>query len=342
MKSFYWSFFLMFLLMGCASESPPKTQENRHAPDRAAKVRVLSTISMINELVKPIGGEHIEASILIPSELDPHSYQLVKGDDEKLRSAQIIFYNGLELEHGPSLKQYLQKSAKTIPLGNKIFEQHPDLILNEKGQLDPHIWMDISLWAKAIPFIVEKLAEADPLHADFFHEQGAILQKNLLAAHDAIHSELMQIPSSQRFLVTSHDAFNYFTKAYLAEESERTAGTWRHRFAAPEGLAPDSQLSVADIQYVISHLKKYQIHVLFPESNVSKDSIRKIVYAGQENGLNLQIAQVSLYGDSMGPPGSDGDSYLKMIQHNARTIANYLQSSQPSLPLTIQEACRVP
>jgi len=342
MKRCIWSFFLMFLFVGCAPENTPKTQENLHAPNHSSKIRVLSTLAMINELVKPIGGDYIETSILIPGELDPHSYQLVKGDDEKLRASQIIFYNGLELEHGPSLKQYLQKSSKAVALGNKILEQNPELILKEKGQLDPHIWMDISLWAKNIPFIVAKLSEVDPSHAPFFREQGEILQKNLIATHEAIHQQLLQVPSSQRFLVTSHDAFNYFTKAYLAEDSERRDGTWRHRFAAPEGLAPDSQLSVADIQQVISHLKEYQIHVLFPESNVSKDSIRKIVYAGRENGLDLQISQVSLYSDSMGPPGSDGDSYLKMIQHNARIIAEYLQGSKPNLSISIQGACHVP
>lgn len=326
-RSFTWLLFItifLTLLQGCA----PSTSQTKKP--QSNKMRVLSTIAMINELVKMVGGEHIESIVLIPGELDPHSYQLVKGDDEKLSSAQIIFYNGLELEHGPSLKQYLQKSPKAVPLGNLIFNQNPELILHDKGQLDPHIWMDMSLWAKTIPFIIEKLSQSDPEHAEEYKINGKELQQKLLDVHGKIREDLMQIPSSNRFLVTSHDAFNYFTRAYLADDAELTTNDWRKRFEAPEGLAPDSQLSVSDIQHVIDHLKKYQIHVIFPESNVSKDSIRKIVYAGQEKGLDLKIALVPLYGDAMGPPGSDGDSYVKMIQHNAQTISQYLQPESPN------------
>ncbi|WP_059360374.1 metal ABC transporter solute-binding protein, Zn/Mn family [Parachlamydia acanthamoebae] len=329
-----------FMLWGCASEKP---HSNHSDASQKKKISVLSTTAMINDLVKTIGGEYIDTRILIPGELDPHSYQLVKGDDEKLTSAQIIFSNGLELEHGPSLKQYLQKSPKAIPLGNKILGQNPSVILQENGQFDPHIWMDMSLWAQTIPFITEKLSEVDPRHAPIYRKRAETLQKTLLEVHQEIRKDMQEIPCPKRFLVTSHDAFNYFTRAYLAEEGELSSHKWKHRFAAPEGLAPDSQLSAVDIQNVIDHLKNYQVHVLFPESNVSKDSIRKIVYAGKEHGLNLIMAQVPLYGDAMGPPGSDGDTYIKMIQHNARTIKHYLIAypDAPEYSIHIQESCHV-
>ncbi len=121
--------------------------------------------------------------------------------------------------------------------------------------------------------------------------------------------------------MTSHDAFNYFARAYLAEEGEIETKDWEKRFAAPEGLAPESQLSVKDIQGIIDHLKQHSIHLLFPESNVSRSSIKKILQAGQEHGLNVSIASCALYGDAMGAPGSEGDTYLKMIHYNARMIA---------------------
>jgi manganese/zinc/iron transport system substrate-binding protein len=139
--------------------------------------------------------------------------------------------------------------------------------------------------------------------------------------------QLHAIPPDRRYLVTSHDAFNYFARAYLAEEDELADGRWHERFAAPEGLAPDSQLSTTDIQAIINHLDTYHILVLFPESNVSKDSIRKIVDAGAQKGLHLTIADGYLYADAMGPVGSDGDTYLKMIAHNAALIAKYLDNN---------------
>lgn len=310
-----------FLLWACTGNMPKNSQG---WGNNQGKIKVLSTIAMIDDLVKQIGGEHVETRILIKGELDPHSYQLVKGDDEKLSNADLIFYNGLGLEHGPSLQRHLQENLRAIPLGNEIQNQFPQLILHYNGQLDPHIWMDISLWSKAVPLIVSALGKKDPTHAEFYKKNGDRLMNEMLSAHENVRNQMLAIPDEKRFLVTSHDAFNYFTRAYLATEDEQANNGWQKRFAAPEGLAPDSQLSATDIRLIIEHLKRYQIHVLFSESNLSKDSIKKIIDAGKEQGLDLSIATPYLYGDAMGQPGSDGDTYLKMIQHNATTIGKAL------------------
>lgn len=288
------------------------------------KLKVLSTTQMINDIVKQVGGDHIDAQALIRGELDPHSYQLVKGDDEKLARADLIFYNGLGLEHGPSLQHHLHDSPKTIPIGELIIKSNPAEVIYVGGKSDPHIWMDISLWAKAVPFITETLSAKDPVHADHYQANAKELIARMKEVHDESRRILQAVPKQKRYLVTSHDAFNYFTRAYLATDEEREANQWRHRFAAPEGLAPESQLSTTDIKNIIDHAAKYQIHVLFPESNVSRDSIKKIMDAGNERGLHLRIACCPLYGDAMGQPGSDGDTYLKMIKHNALNIADQL------------------
>ena len=117
--------------------------------------------------------------------------------------------------------------------------------------------------------------------------------------------------------MTSHDAFSYFTKAYLADPGEQD---WSKRFAAPEGLAPDGQLSPIDIQNIINFLKLHPISTLFPESNVSRDSVAKIVAAGNESGLHLRLCKEPLYGDSM-----CGLSYFEMMKKNGEVISFYLQ-----------------
>lgn len=312
------------LLWACSGNSASSPKNSQGWEKTGGKIKVLSTIAMIDDLVKQVGGEHVATRTLIKGELDPHSYQLVKGDDEKLAYADLIFYNGLGLEHGPSLQRHLKENPKAISLGNKIQNQFPQLILHYNGLLDPHIWMDISLWAEAVPFIVTTLSEKDPAHAEDYQKNGNQLIAEMLSIHDKVRDEMMAIPDEKRFLVTSHDAFNYFTRAYLATDEEKHTDGWQKRFAAPEGLAPDSQLSATDIRLIIDHLKRYQIHVLFSESNLSKDSIKKIINAGKEQGLNLYIATPYLYGDAMGEPGSDGDTYLKMMQHNAITIKKAL------------------
>jgi len=319
-------FLMLFFVVSCSTDSSRSHQEKeKEWNNKNGKIKVLSSIAMINELVKEIGGEYIDSNTLIKGDLDPHSYQLVKGDDEKLKRADLIFFNGLGLEHGPSLQKYLYNSEKAIALGNEIDSANPSLILQQNGQIDPHIWMDIALFAKSIPFIVKALSEKDPAHQSYYENRAIALQKEMLQNDQEIRDLLLQIPENKRYLVTSHDAFNYFTRTYLATESEKINNDWQKRFAAPEGLAPESQISASDIQFIIDYLAKYQIHVVFPESNVSQDSIRKIVLAGKEKGLELTIATDYLYGDAMGSEGSDGDTYLKMIRHNAAVIAKYLK-----------------
>lgn len=309
------------LLSGCSSDHQQRQTQFEKWIQKNGKVKVLSTTAMIDDLVKQVGGEHVNTMVLIQGDLDPHSYQLVKGDDEKLAFAQLIFYNGLGLEHGPSLANYLLKNPKALALGDRIDRQQSGRVIRVQGQKDPHIWMDIDLWSNAVPLIVQALSEQDPVHAAEYRANGQKWQENMKETHQKVKEMMHQVPSDRRYLITSHDAFNYFARAYLSEDGEIESGEWEKRFAAPEGLAPESQLSVTNIKEIIEHLKRYQIHLIFPESNVSRDSIRKIVQAGKEAGLDVQIACCALYGDAMGPPGSEGDSYLKMIVYNAKTLA---------------------
>ncbi len=291
------------------------------------KIKVLTTTAMIQDIVERVGGDRVDVISLITGELDPHSYQLVKGDAEKIARADLIFANGLGLEHGPSLHQQLENNPKAVPLGNWIMAKEPEIIVLLNGQIDPHIWMDISIWKKIVPYVVEFLSVQDPSHLQEFKSNGEVVLQEMDQAHKEIRQEMQAIPEAHRYLVTSHDAFNYFTRSYLATDQEIVDGTWHDRFVAPEGLAPDSQLSALHIKEILDHVKKFGIRVLFPESNVSKDSIRKIVSAGNEMGLKLEISKIPLYADAMGAPGSDGDTYIKMIQHNAKTVSGQIQQA---------------
>lgn len=323
------TFLSLLFCFSCSSNSETgSVQEKELAAWKTPndKIKALSTIGMINDLVKRVGGEHVDTLTLVQGELDPHSYQLVKGDNEKFLYADVIFYNGLGLEHGVSLQKYLYNNSDAIGLGEELKNHDPNKILIIDGQPDPHIWMDISLWQATVPFIVEGLSKKDPEHAAEYKKNGEKLIQEMETTNRKISQLLAIIPPEKRYLVTSHDAFNYFTRAYLATSEERKSGDWKKRFAAPEGLAPESQLSPHDIKMILSFLKDHHVYVLFPESNVSQDSIRKIIHAGSKEGLTLIIASPPLYGDAMGPPGSSGDTYLKMIVHNAELIEKFLNN----------------
>ena len=284
------------------------------------KIKVLSTTAMIDNIVGEVGKERIDHLSLITGEIDPHSYELVKGDDEKLALAQLIFYNGLGLEHGASLRYQIEHHPNAIAVGNEVLKKHPDLILRVGDEVDPHIWMDVSIWSMIIDPIVAALTQIDPEGAEYYAKNGELMRARMLQEHQSIYQGLQSILQQKRYLVTSHDAFNYFTRAYLATPTEVTQADWQMRFEAPEGLAPDGQLSASDIQKIVEHLIEYHIEVVFPESNVSRDSLKKVVHACAQKGLDVSISDEVLYGDAMGPPGSDADTYLKMMRHDANVL----------------------
>lgn len=316
------------LLWGASCSGPQVTEHDKKVASWFASqgtLKVLCSIGMITDLVEQVGGEHVHTLSLITGELDPHTYEMVKGDGEKLALADLIFYNGLDLEHGPSLKRYLKESKKAFSMGDWVAQQAPEKIIYVEGAVDPHIWMDISLWALTVDRMATVLAEAAPEHRLAFEENAQKLKSKMDQAHGAVRALLQGVPDEKRFLVTSHDAFNYFSRAYLATEEEQESSQWNKRFQAPDGLAPDGQMSTTDIRQVLEHLEKYQIQVLFTESNVSRDVIDKVVESGNQIGLNIRVAHAALYGDAMGPEGSGADTHLNMIEHNAKVIVEHLQ-----------------
>jgi manganese/zinc/iron transport system substrate-binding protein len=316
-------FVLSFLLF--VSCSPSHDAAMSSWMREGGKKKILCTTSFIQNLVDRVGGDAVDAISLINGELDPHSYQLVKGDDEKLLRADLIFYNGLGLEHGPNLYHFLVHSDKSISLGDSIAKQHPESIIYLDGAVDPHIWMDVSLWKKAVPYICDELSKHIPEKKELFQKNAQELTSELDALHLFMKKTLLAIPKEKRYLVTTHDAFHYFVRAYLAEPDEISDGSWTERCAAPEGLAPDSQLSTADIQRLVQYIAKHHVSIVFAESNVSRDSIKKLVSACQGYGDKVHISPQVLYADALGKKGSDAESYQKMMQHDAITITKELQ-----------------
>ncbi|NGX26222.1 MAG: Periplasmic zinc-binding protein TroA [Chlamydiae bacterium] len=296
-------FFSLFLcLFGCGQK-----QETSSWFADNGKIKVLSTTAMINDVVQRIGQDRVDSLSLIVGEIDPHSYEIVKGDDEKIVYAQIVIGNGLNLEHGASLRKLLKQHPHVVYLGDEIQKRVPERILKVGGEIDPHVWMDISLWVEGIDAIVFALAKTDPENAIFYRQNGDHLRREMLTVHLQLQEEMREIPDEKRFLVTSHDAFHYFVRAYLAQGEE-----WEKRCMAPEGLAPEGQLSSQDIKRVVGHLSRYKIGVVFPESNVNRDALKKVISCCTHD---VRCSDQPLYGDAMGT-----EHYLEMIQHNAQVL----------------------
>lgn len=310
----------LWVAVGCLLTSCSSSKSALQEP-KSSLLKVLSTTAMIDALVAKIGGDRVDREVLIIGEIDPHSYELVKGDDEKISGAAIVFFNGLNLEHGASLRYKIASHHQAVALGDFLLKAYPQEILSEQGQPDPHIWMDISLWSKTIPRIVEVLSAADPEGEDYYRERAEKASFELETVHGKLIEGFLAVPENRRYLVTSHDAFCYFTRAYLSTEEERLLGTWRERVAAPEGFAPDGQLGAADLQEIIDYIVAHQVPVVFPESNVSPDSLKKIVLACREKHVEVRCSSETLYGDSMGPPGEKlAGNYPGMIEYDAEVL----------------------
>lgn len=324
-------FFLFFILsctafFSCQSSGNQRNETQEWISEKE-KVRVLCTTEMVAALVNSVGKEHVSSLVLIKGELDPHSYEPVKGDEEKLLYADLVFHNGLGLEHGPSLRQYLNDSSKAVAISEDILKTQQERLIRIEGTIDPHIWMNIALFAEGIKVVERSLINLDPEHKSSYQHNAKLAYERCQEKHNKILKHTHSLPEHRRYLVTSHDAFNYFAKAYLATEDEQADYKWKKRVMAPEGLAPEGRLSLHDIKNVVEHLEKHDICCIFPEANVNRDAIRKVQSASLEKGIRVMISKSELYGDSMGEEGKDLDCYLRMIEHNANKIVEELNQS---------------
>jgi manganese/zinc/iron transport system substrate-binding protein len=316
MKFFKVLFFVPVLLLWF--RAPPKKDLflNEWFSSSSDKLHVLATTKMVADLVENVGQEHVRVLTLIKEDLDPHTYTLVKGDADKFRRSDIVFANGLHLEHSQSLHNLLD-NPKTIYLADVLKEKRGVDFCNLDENVDPHFWMDVHLFSQSVPIIVQQLSQAAPEHEATFRQNGEILQRRLQQLDEEIYLLMQSIPPQKRYLVTSHDAFQYFAKRYLFDQSNPNFDL--ERFLAPEGVSPDGQIGPSDIQKIISHIVKHEIGVVFAESNISKDSLSKIQESCSEQGIELIIAKEELFADSMGCT-----SYIDMMRHNARVIYNEL------------------
>lgn len=318
MKSFFTCLIAVLLLWGCSSTPREKSALSLWM-EETGKVKVLATTEIVGDLVRFIGGDRIDSLCLIVGDQDPHSYELVKGDEEKFSRADLVFCHGLGLEHGASLQHRLHLDPKVIAVGDEIRKKYPEKILHKDEQIDPHVWMDVSLWKEGIDAIVSSFARFDPEGEDHYSQNGKLLREQLDGLDREIEEKLHLLPEEKRYLVTTHDAYHYFARRYLSTEEESVSGGWEKRIAAPEGLAPEGQIGFGDLHQVIDFLKTHQINVIYPESNLGRGSLKKIVEVCSEMGHRVEIAGKHLYGDTLG--SEEGvTSYFEMMRVNAETL----------------------
>jgi len=293
---------LILVLFSCKNES--KTNE---------KLNVVTTTTMITDLVKNIGGDHINIQGLMGSGVDPHLYKASEGDVTKLVNADIIFYNGLHLEG--KLVEVFEKmgdQAKT-PIALAAELDKTNLIGSEyfASSYDPHVWFDIDYFKTFAKKVTEVLSKKDPENSKSYLEN----EKHYLSQLDKLKSDVQDVvnilPSEKRILVTAHDAFNYFGKAY------------GFKVVGLQGLSTATEAGVQDVQKLAAFIIEYGVKAIFVESSVPKRTIEALQEAVKSKGHNVEIGG-TLYSDALGNAGTPEGTYTGMYRYNIKTIVSAL------------------
>ncbi|GAL60659.1 metal ABC transporter solute-binding protein, Zn/Mn family [Algibacter lectus] len=267
---------------------------------------------MITDLVKNVAGDEVNVQGLMGSGVDPHLYKASEGDVSKLSGADIIFYNGLHLEG--KLVEIFEKmrNIKTVALSDAIDEK--TLIGSEyfASNYDPHIWFNTEYWIQITQFVADKLSEALPEKKDLFQANSAKYIVELKALQTTLKSTIETLPKDKRILVTAHDAFNYFGKAY------------GFQVRGLQGISTATEAGVQDVQNLSAFIIENKIKAIFIESSVPKRTIEALQAAVNSKDHNVDIGG-SLYSDALGTPGTPEGTYIGMFKYNVNTIVNALK-----------------
>jgi manganese/zinc/iron transport system substrate-binding protein len=289
-------------------------------------LRIVATTTQASDLVRVLIQDvpNVELTPLMGAGVDPHLYQPTEANIVAMSRADVIVYSGLHLEarFQPIFSSLREQGVRIIALSEAIEREGYTLeAMDEVGVPDPHFWFDPRNWQLATTELARHLVKLAPEHSDKIIE-NAIGYDNKLNMLFAWGSEAMaQVPEAQRYLVTSHDAFQYFGDAF----------GWQ--MVAIQGISTASEAGVGDIQGVVAFVVEQGIPVLFVESSVPVNTIRAVQEAVKAQGRDVQLGLRELYSDAMGNEGEFGATYLGMMTSNIVTILASYQAQGVELTL---------
>ncbi|MCC6232619.1 MAG: zinc ABC transporter substrate-binding protein [Verrucomicrobiales bacterium] len=281
-------------------------------------LRVVATTTLVADLVRVVGGDRVQVQSLMGPGVDPHLYKASAGDMSALGSARVIFFTGLKLEGRMEdlLRRMGQRGRQVVAVADAI---PSDQLLRKEGaegHPDPHVWGDPRLWSLAITPVRDSLTAADPEGAAAYAARAAAYRTQLDTLHQWAASRIATIPKPQRVLITSHDAFAYFGRAYELD------------VVAVQGISTVAEAGLADITRVADLVKQRGVKAVFVESSVPPGTIQRISKdAGARVGGEL-------FSDALGTPGEmheaggeryDVGTYLGMLKHNVNSVADALR-----------------
>lgn len=293
------SILAVLFLAGCGTKSSEKA-----TADDPEKVAVVATNSIIADMVKEVGKDQVSVHSIVPEGTDPHEYEPLPEDIKQASNAQIIFYNGLNLETGNGWFEKLMTTAKKKE-DQDYFAVSKDveaIHLTNSDQEDPHAWLDIANGILYVKQIQAVLSEKDPDNQTSYQKNADAYIEKLTELDQTAKAEFKDIPAEKKLLVTSEGAFKYFSKAY----DLTAAYIWE--------INTESQGTPEQMKQIVETVRASKVPSLFVETSVDKRSMERL-----SKEVNIPIDS-ELYTDSLAKKGDSGDSYYKMMKWNLEKI----------------------
>jgi manganese/zinc/iron transport system substrate-binding protein len=292
---------------------PPETS-------RTKPLNVVATTGMVADAARMVGQDHVKVTALMGPGVDPHLYKASPGDLRTLSDADIILYGGLHLEG--KLADVLVRMARQRPvyavtetIDPKLLREPPEFA----GMTDPHVWFDVSLWTNVVEFTRDTLVRHDPGHKEAFERNADAYLTELRTLHEWCREQMEMIPKAQRVLVTAHDAFGYFGRAYGVD------------VLSIQGLSTESEASLREINRLVDTIVARKVKAVFVESSVPRKTIESLVEGCKARGHEVKIGG-ELFSDAMGNPGTPEGTYVGMVKHNVNTIRAALLGEGANAP----------
>ncbi len=301
---------MMMILAGCGSSG-----DKAPAADGGKKLNVVATTTMLADLSRIIGGDAVEVTGLMGPGVDPHLYQASAGDVSTMQKADVVVYNGVHLEGKMGeIFSNLEKSKKTTIRVSDALDPASLLDFEEDGVVvkDPHIWFDVKNWEKAAKIVADKLSEKDPAHKDMYQKNYEKYLKELQDADAYVAKRAKEVPDDSRILVTAHDAFQYFARAY------------GFQVKGLQGVSTASEAGATDVRELANFIVQHKIKAIFVESSVPHKTIEAVQEACKAQNWDVKIGG-ELYSDSLGAPDQKGGTYIGMVKANIDTIVDALK-----------------
>jgi len=293
-------FCLAIALFSCA-------QPNSNPTGASSNPRVVSTSTMIADWAKIVGGDQINHTSILQPGADPHVYEPTPNDTRAFEQANLILYNGFNLEPGLiRLMESSGRNAKKVPVGEAV---QPLQMTKEGAKVpDPHVWGNVENAIAMVNRIRDELGQLSPANKDSFTKTAAQYTTELTQLHQWIQQQIQTIPPKQRQLITTHDAFQYYARAY----GLTVAGTLI-------GISTEEQPSAQTVKRLVESVKATGTPAIFAETTINPTLIETV-----SKSAGVKLSPQKLYSDSIGAPGSDGDSYIKMMVANTTAIVQNL------------------